>query len=398
MCDENNFEINAEITEAEPVCEKNEAEILSEKSEFETELENYLPTPDNTDKVRKPLPGWFWSFAVSALTCFVLFSIYTALVLPNSRPQTVISYSENAPKEEQLGKNTFSGTISTINEQVSKSIVTIESKSSYRNFFGISSTTNSGSGIIVTQDGYIVTARSLIGTDGETTVILPDKRKVSASVVGEDANKDVAVIKIDDNTLPAVTLGNSDNVKAGDDAIVIGNTLGSNLGTSVTKGIICGVNNGVTLKNGGTINLFQTDAITGVGSTGGCVVNAQGDVIGMITSAITSGNENISFAIPSNDIKNAVESIISTGEAPKPLIIGITGNDTEHGVSVESVMENTPAEIAGLKVGDLILKVDGKAVKSIAEINKIRDLHKKGDTIVLSIYRDGEMLDINIIL
>ena len=391
MCDENNFEINNEfeITEAETIPDP-------EINEFEKELENYLPTPDNTDKVKKPFPSWVFPVIASVLTCVILMTLYTIAILPETRPRAVISYSEESGSSAST--EVSDNSISSINEKVSKSIVTVESTTSYRNFFGISSSTNSGSGIILTEDGYILTAYSLIGTDGETTIILPDKKEYSASVVGEDANKDLALVKIDAAMLPAVTLGNSDNVKAGDTAMVIGNTLGSSLGTSITRGIICGVNSGVTLKNGGSINLFQTDAITGSGSAGGCLINSNGDVIGMITAAISSSNENISFAIPSNDIKNTIEALINTGEAPKTLIIGITGNDTDHGVSIESILDDTPAQAAGLKIGDLILKVDGTAVQSISEINKIRDSHKKGDTITITIYREGEILDIRVVL
>lgn len=395
MSEENNYEINMQET-FEDVPKNSIPE--KEKSEFETELENYLPTPENTDKLKKPMPQWAYSVIASVVTCTILFVVYALAVVPSMRPTAVISYSgtETVPPAEVPEASGTS--ISDINSRVAPSIVTVETKSSYQNFFGISSSTTSGSGIILTEDGYILTSCSLIGGSGETMVILPDDKEYSATIVGEDVNKDIAVIKIDASGLPAVTLGNSDNVKAGDTAMVIGNTLGSGLGTSVTRGIICGVNYGVSLKNGGTINLIQTDAITGSGSAGGCLLNSGGDVIGMITYAVTGNNENISFAIPSNDIKNVVQSLINTGNAPESLIIGITGSDTDHGVSVESVMENTPAEYSGIEIGDLILKVDGIPVKSIAEINKIRDSHQKGDTIVISIYRGGEMMDVDIIL
>lgn len=395
MSEENNYEINTQETfedaSASSIHEK-------EKSEFEKELENYLPTPENTDKLKKPVPHWVYSVVTSALTCTVLFVIYALAVVPSMRPTAVISYSgtEESPPAEVTEATGMS--ISDINGRVAPGIVTVETKASYQNFFGISSSTTTGSGIILTEDGYILTACSLIGNRGETTVILPDDKEYSTTVVGEDTNKDIAVIKIDASGLPAVTLGNSDSVNAGDTAMVIGNTLGSGLGTSVTRGIICGVNYGVSLKNGNTINLIQTDAITGSGSAGGCLLNSSGDVIGMITYAVTGNNENISFAIPSNDIKNVVESLINTGNAPEALIIGITGSDTDHGVSVESVMDDTPAAYSGIKIGDLILKVDGTPVKSIAEINKIRDSHKKGDKLTLTIYRDGEMTEIDVIL
>ena len=123
-----------------------------------------------------------------------------------------------------------------------------------------------------------------------------------------------------------------------------------------------------------------------------------GEVVGMLTNAVASESTEISFAIPSNNIKAVAESLITTGEAPKGLIIGITGEDTDHGVVVESVMEDTPAQKAGLKEGDLILRVDGTAVKSIADINKIKDTHRSGDKLIITLYRDGELLDVEITL
>ncbi|MBO5060540.1 MAG: trypsin-like peptidase domain-containing protein [Clostridia bacterium] len=425
MLDENNFEINTENTEAnesephtlphdgadapaEEIYENVSSDThtaeeaacstdsTAKKSEFERELENYLPTPENTDKIKKPMPQWAISVIASVVTCMVMFLVYSIAVVPKLRPSAVISYVESQPNE--VLPATSESNISGINAKVSQSIVSIETKASYRNFFGISSSTNTGSGVVLSSDGYVLTSSSLVGNDGETSVILPDKQKYEARLVGADENKDIAILKIDASNLVFATLANSDTVNAGDTAIVIGNVLGGNLGTSITKGIICGVNNGVSLQNGSTINLLQTDAITNSNNAGGCLLNTNGDVIGMITYAISANVENISFAIPSNDIKNVAESLINTGTAPEALIIGITGSDSDHGVLVETVMENTPAERAGIKANDLILKVNDTAVKSISEINKIRDSHKKGDTLKITVYRDGETIDINVTL
>ncbi len=417
--DEKNYELNNKQEDKEPVSEPIEAvneeqsygfgqqpqafddseennTALEEKSEFERELENYLPTEQNTDKIKKPLPQWVWSVAASAATCIILFAIYSAFVVPRLKPAAVISYVERPAAKQEISEEALS--ISSINSAVSPSIVSVETKASYRNFFGLSSSTNTGSGVVLTSDGYILTSSSLVGNNGETSIILPDKSKYEAELVGSDENKDIAILKIDAQNLTAVTLGNSDEVKAGDTAIVIGNVLGGNLGTSITKGIICGVNSGVTLQNGGTINLLQTDAITNSNNAGGCLLNSEGQLVGMITYAISANVENISFAIPSNDIKNVSQSLINTGSAPEALMIGISGSDSEHGILVETVLEGSAAEKAGVKTNDLILKADDKTVKSISELNKIRDSHIKGDIIKLTVYRDGEILEINVTL
>ncbi len=368
-----------------------------EESDFEKELENYLPTPQNTDKVRKPIPSWIVALISSAITCILFLTVYSFVVVPRLRPSAVISYVEKPIYEKTVDKGEAIS-ISSINAAVSPSIVSISTNVSYMNFFGMSSSTNTGSGVVLSADGYILTSSSLVGNDGETSVILPDESKHDAEIVGMDENKDIAILKIEAENLTPVTLGNSDEVMAGDTAIVIGNVLGGDLGTSITKGIICGVNNGISLQNGTTINLLQTDAITNSNNAGGCLLNSEGHLVGMITYAISADVENISFAIPSNDIKNVSESLINVGKAPQGLLIGITGTDSEHGILVETVLEKSPAEKAGIKVNDLILKADGTALKSISELNKIRDTHKKGEIIKLTVYRDGEMLDIEITL
>lgn len=371
-------------------------EKTNEKSEFERELENYLPTPENTDKIKPKTKDWIKPAAVSAITSLIILIIYSAAVLPNIKPTAVISYVDKPAVSSDGGSDNT--TIKSVNNAVSPSIVSVRTKSSYRNFFGVSSSTNTGSGVILSSDGYILTSSSLVGNDGETSIVLPDKSEQRAKLVGSDENKDIAILKIDASGLQPVTLGNSDEVSAGDTAIVIGNVLGGDLGTSITKGIICGVNNGVALQNGGTVNLLQTDAITNSNNAGGCLLNGEGELVGMITYAISANVENISFAIPSNDIKNIAQSLINTGAVPENLMIGITGSNSEHGILVETVVEESPAEKAGIKSNDLILKADGQPVKTVAELNKIRDTHAKGEVITLTVYRDGEISDIDVTL
>lgn len=365
--------------------------------DFASELENYLPTPENTDKIKKPVPQWVFSAGISAAVCTLLFGIYSVTITPHLKPSAVISYVQS---ENSGGKIKNTDGISNVAEKLSKSIVSVSGMSSYRSFFGLSSSTNVGSGIIISPNGYILTSNTLAGDGSTVTVTLPDKQEYEAKLIGNDTSKDIAVLKIDAQNLPAASLADSDSVRAGDVSIVMGNLLGSEMGVSVTQGIVCGVNKNISLQNGGTINLLQTDAITSSNSAGGCLLNANGDIIGMITNAINANTDSISFAIPSNDIKNVTQSLIDTGSYPKSgsLIIGITGTDNEHGVVIDKVADDTPAKKSGLKEGDLILKIDGTPVKSIAEINKIRDTHSSGDTIVITIYRDGDITDVNVVL
>ncbi len=371
-----------------------EKDIISEENEYEPsfseELEKYLPTPENTDKIKKPYPAWLISSITALCTCIVVLLVYSLLIFPHIKPSAVISYVNGS---SEYGKTEELTAIGAISEKVLPAVISVSAKTDYHSFFGISSQTVSGTGIVITENGYILTCYSLVGGNGEVTVKI-GQDTYTAKLVGGDASKDIAVIKVDAEGLAYAALENSESVRTGDNVIAIANVLGGDIGVSVTKGIICGVNKGVTLSNGVSINLLQTDAISG--SAGGCLLNEKGNVIGMLTASISGQSDKIGLAIPSGDILAVSESIINTGLAPSGLIIGIRGADGEHGVTVETVNDNTPAKKAGIKAGDLILKADGNAVKSVAELNKIRDTHKKGDTIVLTIYRDGDITDINV--
>ena len=370
--------------------EDGKKEVNREPSEFERELENYLPTPENTTKVKQPTPSWVFSAIASAVVCAAFLVVYSILIMPNLRPRTVISYSSNQATQEG-GEEVPSNPIA----NMAKSVVTINGTTSYHSFFGISSSKSTCSGVVLSEDGYILTTASMIGQDGITVTI--DDKEYEAVVVGSDASKDLAVIKIEKTDLIPAVLGDSSLVQMGDNVISLGNVLGEKMGTSATRGIICGINTDVIL-DGRTFNLLQTDAETSDSNAGGPLVNLNGEVIGMVTYAVTSDSSEISFAIPSNDIKKVAESLITTGEVPQGLIIGISGNDTDHGVVVTEIVEGSPAEKAGIKENDLILRVDGNVVKSISDINKIKEQHVKGDKLKISLYREGEEMEIEVIL
>ena len=375
------------------------SEEAHEAEEFGFDADDiYIPVSHTVKKEKKPLSAWSISLITAVLTCFVMLVVYTAVLLPylkqslKQNPKAVISYVESE-KGEDAEKN--SAAAGTVVDKCMPAVVSISGKLEYESFFGISTQSVSGTGMVISENGYILTSNSIVGPKGEIKAKVGDKT-YDANVVGRDASKDLAVVKINAEGLTAVTFGDSDGVKIGDSVIAIADVFGGEIGFSASKGIVCGVNKGVELSNGTKLNLLQTDAAPGSSCSGGCLLDADGNVIGMLTKSISANSDRIAFAIPSNDIKSIMESIINTGDAPEALIIGIKGADTDHGVNVESVAENSPAEKAGVKQGDLILKVDGNTVKTVDEINKIRDSHKKGDTIVFTVYRDGEMLKIDI--
>lgn len=347
-------------------------------------------------KRKKRVPVWLVALVVAVLASSACLAVYTVAVLPNMRPTTVISYSggntgENAQPPAAETATGFEG----MGEKLSEAIVSVNSARTSGGFFS-QMMSYGGSGMVVSADGYILTNNS-VANSGGITVTLADGTKCEAQVVGSDSRTDCAVLKIEKTGLKAVEFADSDAVVSGKKVAAIGRILNDQLGTTLTLGTICGVNKGVTLQSGQTVNLLQTDA-AGSESAGSAILDEGGRVVGMITSMISSNSESVSLAIPSNDIVQVLESIINIGVAPSGLVIGIRGQDADYGVIVESVSEGSAADKGGMKVGDLIMKADGQAVKSVSDINKIRDSHAKGDKMTFTVYRDGETIDIEIIL
>ena len=223
--------------------------------------------------------------------------------------------------------------------------------------------------------------------------------------VGKDEATDLAVIKIDKNNLPAATLGNSDSLKVGEFSMAIGNPLG--MESTVTAGIISATSRTIT-SDGRNYTVVQTDAAINSGNSGGALVNSKGEVIGINTLKLSgSGVEGIGFAIPINSTKPIYEQLISDGKVKRPYI-GISGRDVDaataqkyelvEGVYIVSVEQFTSAEKAGLKPYDIITEIDGKQIKTMEELNEIKNTHNIGDSITLKVYRDKEYKEITLTL
>ncbi len=351
---------------------------------------SYLPV-----KEKKSVPAWLIAIIISLLVSAVAITLFTVFILPNMRPTTTISYSAPAPSDEsssQVSGAVISG-FEGIGEKLSESVVSIESRGGGGGFFSHLLTSNGGSGVVVSADGYILTNTSILTQNSGITVKLSDGTTMEAEIVGSDSRTDCAVLKIDRANMKPIEFTDSSTLVSGTSVAALGRILNSQLGTTLTVGTICGINNGVSLQNGQSVNLIQTDACPG-DSAGSILLDKSGKAVGMVTSMISSNSGNVALCIPSNDIMQVLESIINIGVAPSGLVIGIMGQDAEYGVIVETVNEGSAAAKAGMKVGDLIIKADGTTVKSVSEINKIRDSHKAGEEIILTVYRDGETLDI----
>lgn len=282
--------------------------------------------------------------------------------------------------------------------------------------------TATGTGIIYSSDGYIVTNAHVIydseynGKEAKkVTVLMNDDNNTEydAKVVAYDTDADLAVLKIEADGLKAAEFGNSDSLQVGDDVVAIGNPLGLDLTNTVTSGIISGLNRNITI-NDTTMTLIQTDAAINSGNSGGPLIDMSGKVIGINSSKMSSNYqgsasiEGIGFAIPSDTAASVVNDLIKHGYVTGKPQIGITAQDVSESVSntygipqgvyVVSVKENGAAEKAGLAKGDIITAVNGTKVSSYEDLAAIKNKYKAGDTITLTIWKSGSTKDVKLTL
>ena len=277
------------------------------------------------------------------------------------------------------------------------------------NFWGYQSTSAaSGSGFIISDDGYILTNFHVIEDSDSISVSMYNGDSYNATLIGYDESNDIAVLKVDAEGLSPVILGNSDHLNVGDSVIAIGNPLGEPTFT-LTSGAISAKDREVTLSGNVTMNLLQTDCAINSGNSGGALFNLYGEVIGVTNakystfSSSSASIDNIGFAIPINSIMNIVESIIEKGYISKPYI-GISVLDVSEetqqygipaGAAIQAVSEDGPAAQAGLQKGDVITAVDGTAMTSKELVSYIGEA-TIGQEMVFSIYRQGENLEITV--
>ena len=277
------------------------------------------------------------------------------------------------------------------------------------NFWGFQTTSAaSGSGFILTGDGYVLTNYHVIESSNSISVTLYDGKSYDAVLIGYDESSDIAVLKIDADGLTPVVLGESDNLNVGDSVVAIGNPLGE-LTFSLTSGAVSALNREITLSNSVTMNLIQTDCAINSGNSGGALFNLYGEVIG-ITNAKYSGSgsgasiDNIGFAIPINHVRGIVESIIENGYVAKPYIGVIVSDVSEEtmgyglpaGAAVKAVSEDSPAEKAGLQVNDIITAVNGKEISGRTGLSEAVSAASVGDTLTLTVYRQGNTISVDV--
>ena len=282
-----------------------------------------------------------------------------------------------------------------------------------QSIFGqLEETSEEGSGIIYSEDGYIITNYHVIedaqdSTSAAVTVTLSDDQEYEAEIIGCDEVTDIAVLKIEANGLTPAKFGNSDELKVGELAVAIGNPLGQEFAGSVTVGYISALNRSIT-TDGRTYQLIQTDAAINPGNSGGALVNAKGEVVGINTAKITDTTvEGLGFAIPSNDAVKIITELMQTGKIVRPYI-GIYGIDLDsvtakrnklvEGVYIYQVFSHTPADDAGLSKGDIIVEFDGTKVTTKQELNDLKNAKSIGDKVKIKFYRAGEYHEVELVL
>lgn len=301
-------------------------------------------------------------------------------------------------------------TVTQIAEKVGPAVVGIINKQTVMSWWGggVTEQEGGGSGFIITSDGYIVTNSHVIEGANSIRVVLSSGDEYDATVVGQDAKSDLAVIKINATGLPVAELGKSSELKVGELAVAIGNPLGLEFQGSVTAGVISALNRTMNV-DGRQYTLVQTDAAINPGNSGGPLVNNYGQIIGINTVKIsTTDTEGMGFAIPVDVAVPIIEELIDNGYVSGRPQIGVgvreitsdmsTYYNMPVGLYVVSVSQNSGAEKAGILIGDVIVKADGKTVSTMDELNDIRDTHKAGENMELTIVRSGKTMSVKVTL
>lgn len=377
-----------------------------------------FPKEKNFSRVITPFLSGVVGASLVFGVCFGIPEIKTKLLDNQAPTKLQTSTSSSSISSDLVDLVEYSNTSVTVAQKVLPSIVGIKIKYTVNSVFGSGESEATGSGIIISEDGYIITNNHVVSTESTSSYyaieeasgmkvnLYNDSKEYDAKVIGTDEYTDLAVIKIDATGLTPASLGNSDSVRVGEFAMAIGCPLG--LESTVTSGIISAVDRTVDDGSGTEYTCIQTDAAINSGNSGGALVNSNGEVIGINTLKLSgTGVEGMGFAIPINSTTDIVEQLIQYQTVKRPYI-GISGVPVDEntakqynlpiGVYVYTTEKNSPAEKAGLQKGDVITKIEGTEVKTTNELNKVKNTFNIGDTITLTVYKNGEETDVKVTL
>ena len=375
--------------------------------------QQHTPEHHNAPRSAKNGGGKKWALRIVAgVACLgVCFGTgYGGAVLAmrnNSANRVVTNMVPRTDGTAVVSNNDFSA----VSAKVAPSVVVIttESMVTSNNWFGgpyVQS--GAGSGVVLTEDGYIITCNHVVSGANNIKVSLNDGTEYTATLVGGDSTTDVAVLKIDATGLTPATIGDSDSLAVGQSVLAVGNPLGE-LGGTVTGGMISALNREVTIEDQ-TMSLIQMDASVSPGNSGGALFNASGDLIGIVNAKSSySEAEGIGFAIPINTAMDIAQQLIENGAVARP-VLGVSILDIsdasaaqQYGVSamgvyVADVTKGGGAEAAGVQRGDRIIAVDDTAVSSTSTVKSYLAGKEVGDTVSLQVERDGKVLTLNVTL
>ena len=336
----------------------------------------------------------------------------------NAGNKVVIQQVERTDSSAASGTAVSSSgmTTSQVSEMVSPSVVVITTEQvvySQWSWYGQNQVeSGAGSGVIISSDGYILTCAHVVSGASQITVTIGDT-DYTATVVGEDDTSDVAVLKIDATGLTPATVGDSDSLSVGDSVLAVGNPLGE-LGGTVTSGIVSALNRSVTIQgtsSTNTMSLIQMDASVSPGNSGGGLFNMNGELIGLVNAKSSSSDaEGLGFAIPINDAIQVAQDLLENGYVSGRPYMGITYiavtdaqtaaqlNVNAYGVYVVDVVQGGPADKAGLKTGDRIVSIDGTEIAQKDDLGTLMQQHTAGDTLSITVARDGQMQTVSLTL
>lgn len=424
-----NNEVTKESVEFKPVIQ----ESINSDSFKATTVSTTTTSNSSNNKKKKTnksdTGNGFVKTILLPFTCGILGAgivVGTCFGIPSVRNNLIAGFTSTDeskvtnPNTEQISLLDYSETAIGVANKVLPSIVGINVTYSVNSIFygGQGTASAQGSGVIISEDGYILTNNHVVNSSSTssyyelgkaskiTVTLYNDDTEYEAEIIGTDEQTDLAVIKINKDGLTAAELGDSDSVQVGEFCMAIGNNLG--LGTTVTDGIVSAVNRTVTDEDGNSYVAIQTNAAINSGNSGGALVNSQGQVIGINTLKISGeGVEGVGFAIPINSTKDIYSQLIEFNKVKRPYL-GIGGIDVDEdmakeynltvGVYVKTLENFGAAERAGIKVGDVITKVDGQDIQNMDELNEIKNQKEIGDKITLTIWRNGETINIDVTL
>lgn len=362
---------------------------------------------DRKDKKKKGFKGSLASYIIIALIASIIGGSIGGYYVSG----TFTDPSDPIPNTAAVNISTNDDitTVSAVAQKAMDSVVGITTTETRMSFFGQQDVSGTGSGVIIDSHGYILTNSHVVanGNANEIMVLINEEEQAPAQLLWNDSILDLAILKVEKTNLPVAALGDSDQLQIGELAVAIGNPLGLDFQRTVTSGVISGLNRSITVEGNVIENLIQTDASINPGNSGGPLLNAKGQVIGINTAKVQTG-EGLGFSIPINDIKRIAEEVIETGEYSN-VVLGVKAATLEtyervlgielsadHGVVVVEIQADSPAEKAGIKVGDIISQIGEKEVHNMSDLKRSLYDYSEGESVELKIVRNTEEMTVEL--